>query len=141
MAFLANGTDSFARQLLGSLPFGGVPFTPQEWTTAVALHMGVPIPALRNRVGETIRNNPKCPLTTVDQYGYNLTTVAGIEGGGTQRNHNGIARVVSSSLSAAGIKHRGGATDTSCKTVFRDAVPRVATIRRRQQHSDQQHDP
>jgi hypothetical protein len=35
---------------------------------------------------------------------------------------------VSSSLSAAGIKHRGGATDTSCKTVFRDAVPRGATI-------------
>jgi hypothetical protein len=128
MAFLANGTDQFARQLLGTLPFGGIPFTPQEWTTAVALHMGVPVPALINRVGETIRNNSNCPLTTVDQYGYNLTTVAGIEGGGTQRNHNGIARVVSSSLLVAGIKHRGGATDTSCKTVFRDAVPRDAPI-------------
>ena len=46
MAFLANGTDPFARHLLGTLPVAAVPFTAQEWTTAVALHMGVPVPAL-----------------------------------------------------------------------------------------------
>ena len=124
MAFQANAACPFARQLLGSLPIAEVPFTPSEWTTAVALHMGVPAPALKNRVGETIRNNPNCPFTSVDHFGHNLTTVAGIEGGGTQRNHNAITRIISASLTSAGIKHLGGATDRSCKTVFRAAIPR-----------------
>jgi hypothetical protein len=48
--------------------------------------------------------------------------VAGIEVGGTQRNNDGISRMISSSLSEAGIKHRGGVTDSSCKTVFRAAI-------------------
>jgi len=128
MAFLANGTDLFARQLLGTLPHADVPFTSAEWATSVALHMGVPVPALQNRVGETIRNHSNCPLMTVDPHGFNLTTVAGIEGGGTQRNHNGVSRIISSSLSAAGIKHKGGSTDSSCKTVFRAAIPGGAII-------------
>ena len=128
MAFFANGTDPFARQFLGTTPVGDTPFTPSEYTTAVALHMGVPIQAIKNRVGEAIRNNSNCQFTSVDYYGHNLTTVAGIEGGGTQRNHNTIARTISNSLSAAGIKHLGGATDRSCKTVFRNAVPPETAI-------------
>jgi hypothetical protein len=128
MAFLANGTDPFARHLLGTLPVASVPFTALEWTTAVALHMGVPIPALKNRVGETIRNNSNCSYSSVDHFGHNLTTVAGIEGGGTQRNHNTIAKTISSSLLSAGVKHLGGATDRTCKTVFRSAIPRDAVI-------------
>ena len=65
---------------------------------------------------------------SIQKYGHNLTTVVGIEGGGTQRNHNTISRTISNSLSAAGIKHLGGATDRSCKTVFRNAVPHNAPI-------------
>ena len=42
MAFIANGTDSFARQFLGTTPVADTPFTPSEYTTAVALHMGGP---------------------------------------------------------------------------------------------------
>ena len=60
MAFFANGTDPFARQFLGTTPVGDTPFTPSEYTTAVALHMGVLIQAIKNRVGEAIRNNPNC---------------------------------------------------------------------------------
>ena len=128
MAFIANGTDAFARQFLGTIPVADTPFTPSEYTTAVALHMGVPIQAIKNRVGEAIHNNPNCQFSSVDHYGHNLTTVAGIEGGGTQRNHNTIARTISNSLSSAGIKHLGGATDRSCKTVFRNTVPPDAAI-------------
>ena len=123
MAFQANSACPLARQLLGSLPVSSVPFTPLEWTTAVALHMGVPIPALKNRIGERIRNNSNSAFISVDHFGYNLTRVGGVEGGGTQRNHNAIARVISASLSSAGIKHRGGTTDTTCKTIFRAATP------------------
>jgi len=83
---------------------------------------------LKNHICETIRNNPNCQFASVDPYGHNLTTVVGIEGGGTQLNHNTISRSISNSLSAAGIKHLGGATDRSCKTVFRNAVPHDATI-------------
>ena len=79
-------------------------------------------------MGETIRSNSSSPFISVDHFGHNLTTVAGIEGGGTQRNHNIIARTISSSLSAAGIKHLGGATDRTCKTVFRAAIPRDEVI-------------
>ena len=82
MAFIANGTDSFARQFLGTTPVADTPFTTSEYTTAVALHMGVPIQAIKNCVGEAIRNNPNCQFSSVDHYGHNLTTVAGSEGGG-----------------------------------------------------------
>ncbi len=116
MAFIANGTDAFARQILGTIPMADTPFTPSEYTTAVALHMGVPIQAIKNRVGEAILNNPNYQFSSVDHYGRNLTTVAGIEGGGTQRNHNTIARTISNSLSSAGIKHLGGLL---LQTVFR----------------------
>ena len=105
MAILVNGVDSFARQFLGSTPVADTPFAPNEYTTAVALHMGVPVQVLKNHIGETIRNNPNCQFASVDPYGHNLTTVVGIEGGGTQRNHNTISRSISNSLSAAGIKH------------------------------------
>ena len=128
MAFLANGMDHFARHLLGSLPNASTHFTPLEWTTAVALHLGTPVPALKGLVGETIRNNPNSPFTSVDPHGHNLTTIAGVMGGGTQRNHNAIARAISNDLRASGIKHKGGATDTTCKTVFRSAIPRSADI-------------
>jgi len=111
MAFLANGADPFARQFLGTTPVADTPFTPNEYTTAVALHMGVPVQVLKNHIGEAIRNNPNCQFASVDHYGHNLTTVVGIEGGGTQRNHNTISRTISNSLSAAGIKHLGGATN------------------------------
>jgi len=91
--------------------------------------MGVPVQALKNHIGETIRNNPNCQFALVDHYGNNLTTAVGIEGGETQRNHNTVSRTISNSLSAAGIKHLGGATDRSpCKSVFRNVVPHDATI-------------
>jgi hypothetical protein len=122
-AFFANSTDQFACKLLGNLPHPEVSFTPSEWTTSVAIHMGVPVAALRSSVGATIHNNSNSPYTSVDPFGYKLTTVAGIEGGGTQRNHNTTARAISSGLSKAGISHLGGATDRSCKSIFRGATP------------------
>jgi len=118
MAFLANGADPFARHFLGTTNVADTPFSPLEYTTAVALHMGVPIQAIKNSIDEVIGNNQNCQFASLDHYGHNLATVAGAEGGGTQRNHNTIARTISNSLSVAGMKHLGGATDSSCKTVF-----------------------
>jgi hypothetical protein len=83
MVFLANGADPFAHQFLGTTPVADTPFTPNKYTTAVALHMGVPVQAQKNHIAEVIRNNPNCQFSSVDHYGHNLTTVARFEGGGT----------------------------------------------------------
>jgi hypothetical protein len=123
MAFLANSKDPFATKLLGSLPHPDVRFDAREWTTAVALHLGVPIPALKAHVGSRIVNHPNCQQLTVDPHGYNLTTVTGLKGGGTIRNHNSIGMAISSCLVKAGIQHRGGGNDHGCKAIFRDATP------------------
>ena len=129
MAFFANSTDPFASKLLGSLPDRQVPFSALEWTTAVSCHMGIPVPAIKTYVGHIIRNNRNCPSLRVDPFGHNLSTVAGVLGGGTQRNHNQMAQVISTHLSLARILHLGGATDRSCKPIFHSATPHGDTPR------------
>ena len=123
MAFFANGKDPFASQLFSRLPDKNIHFSANEWTTAVACHMGAPIPILRPHIGKIIRHNPgrRNDRLVVDQFGFNLTTVQGIEGGGTQRNHNVICSAISNALDEAKIHHLGGDRDRSCKNIFRDA--------------------
>ncbi len=68
--------------------------------------MGVPAPVIKNRIGEAFRNNLNCHFTLIGHFGHNLTTVAGIEGGVTQRNYNAITCwIISASLASAGIEH------------------------------------
>ena len=123
MAFFANGKDPFASQLFSRLPDKNIQFSANEWTTAVACHMGAPIPILRPHIGKPIRHNPgrRNDRLAVDQHGFNLSKVLGIEGGGTQRNHNVICSAISNALEEAKIHHLGGDRDRSCKNIFRDA--------------------
>jgi hypothetical protein len=123
IAFFANSQDSFSNKVIGSLPHGQVPFTATEWTTTVAMHFGVPVPCLKPYIDEPIRNNSNCPQLTVDPCGFHLSTVTGIKGGATQRNHNNFSSLVSQGLITAGIKHLGGATHDSCKAIFSTAIP------------------
>ena len=118
MAFFANSKDKIANKLFGQLPCKSVHFTPQEWFVTSALHLGAPIPLLHSCVGQKIHNHPNCPQLTVDPYGHNLLTVAGILGGGTYLNHNTITGMISRSLKDAGISHKGNSRDNSAKNVF-----------------------
>jgi hypothetical protein len=123
MAFLANSTCHFNRKLLGSPPHPQVPFSSHEWTTAVACRMGIPVPCVRPLVGTRIHNHRNSPQTLVDKYAHNLTTVTGILGGGTAKNHNAVCGALSNGLLKAHIPHRGGVTDHSCKHIFAAAIP------------------
>jgi hypothetical protein len=51
-AFFSNSSDSFSKSLYSGLPVLNVHFTNTEWSTANALHFGVPIPALRAHVSK-----------------------------------------------------------------------------------------
>ena len=123
MAFFANSTCPFSRKLLGSPPHSQVPFSSREWTTAVACRMGIPVPCVRPLVGTRIHNHRNSPQVPVDKYAHNLSTVTGIQGGGTSKNHNTVCGALSTGLSKAHIPHRGGTTDRSCKHIFAAAVP------------------
>jgi len=127
MAFFANSCDSFANKLFSSLPDKDIQFSSNEWFISVHLHFGIPVPLLKPFIGEKIKNNSRCPTLTVDPFAFNLTTVTGILGGGTQRNHNTIAGMVSRDLTKVGVQHIGGATDKSCKSIFRAAIPHGIT--------------
>ena len=124
MAFLANSHCALASTLLGNLPNAEIAFSANEWTTAVSIHMGLPIPSLKSSVGLLISNNENSRKLQVDPHGHHLSTVTEVKGGDTQVNHNCTARLVSESLNQAGIKHVGGGTDQSCKFLFRSAFPR-----------------
>jgi hypothetical protein len=120
-AFYANSKCPFANKLLGAPPHPTVNFSPRQFTTSVAMHFGIPLPILHNDINKRIRNNSNCRPLQVDPWGFNLTTVNGVTGGDTQRNHNGIARAVSECFKEAGIRHLGGITDTTCKSIFQRA--------------------
>ena len=118
MAFFANSKDKIANKIFGQLPCKTVHFTTQEWFITTALHLGAPIPLLHSSLGQKIQNHPNCPQLTVDPYGHNLLTVAGISGGGTYLNHNTVTGMISRSLKEAGISHKGSSRDNSAKNVF-----------------------
>ena len=121
-AYHATRGNPFANTLFGSLPNPAVPMNSPEWTTAAAIHMGVPINALNHRLGEPIRNHANCRQLHVDRYGYNLSAATGVTGGHIQRNHGEAIAVVSQALAAAGIHHKGGNSDTSPKLIFHTAM-------------------
>jgi hypothetical protein len=119
-----KSNDSFSKFLHSDLPVPNVNFTNTQWSTANALHFGVPIPALRAHVSKHLQSGSRRggPYT-VDAHGQNLFTAPGLRGGHIQRNHNGICSTISDGLSEAQIPHRGGGTDRSCKGIFRGACP------------------
>jgi hypothetical protein len=85
--------------------------------------MGIPVPLLKNYIGQPIRNNHNFNYT-VDPHAYQLTLVTCIEGGGTTRNHNRLVQVVQHSLKEAGIRHLvAGAGTISPKSIFNRAIP------------------
>ena len=124
IVFFANSKDPFPKSLFSGLPVPGLRFSRAEWTTAVAVHFGVPVPALRAHVGKPIKTNPRQnPPTVVDEHGHTLLRARGLTGGHIQQNHNKISGIFSRSLKEAGIPHLGGSSDRTCKDVFRDAIP------------------
>ena len=127
IAFFANSTDVFANQLIG-MPHCKVQFTPDEYITSIAMKLGLPIPALRQYVGDRIRNNANCQQIHVDPCGNNITTVAGARGGNVQQLHNAISGMITHSAAHAGIKCIGGDTDTSAKRIFSAATPAAIPI-------------
>ena len=122
IAFFANSLDVFSNQLIG-MPHYNVLFTPEEYKAAIAMKFGLPIAALQPFVGDRIRNSANCPQLTLDIYGNHLSTIGGSCGGHTQRLHNSICGMISTSAMQAGIKCLGGDTDTSAKRVFSSAIP------------------
>ena len=122
-AFIATFDCPFASTLHGSLPTPTVRFSNREFQVSIAMLFGAPPAPIQPYVNMKIKNNPRCEQLRVDALGHNLTTITGCKGGGTYENHNGICRAISMGLTAAGIKHMGGAKDTTCKAAFSTAIP------------------
>jgi hypothetical protein len=79
MALYANSKGPFSKSLLSGLPVLNIFFTQTKSSTAVALHFGIPIPALRAHVGKPIqpgmrRGGPSSlmPTDTQPSYGASL---------------------------------------------------------------------
>jgi hypothetical protein len=91
MAFYANSKDSFSMSLFSGLPIPITRFMQAQWSTAVALPFGIPIPVLRAHVGKQIQSGSRRggPFI-VDAHGHSLLTAPALRGGHIQRNHNDI---------------------------------------------------
>jgi hypothetical protein len=126
MVFYANSKDPFSKSLLNGLPVPNTHFTHKQWSKIMALHFGIPIPALRAHVGKHIQSGKRRggPFI-VDAHGHNFQTAPALLTGHIQRNHNGICSTISDGLREARCPHLGGGTDRTCKGVFRNTCPLV----------------
>jgi hypothetical protein len=102
LAFFANSNNSFSKSLFSGLPILSTHFTHTPWSTAVALHFGIPIPALRAHVGKPIQSDMRRggPFI-VDAHRKSLLTAQASRSGRIQRNHNGICSIISDRLREA----------------------------------------
>jgi hypothetical protein len=124
--FYAKTKDSFSKSLYSSLPVPNIHFTNTQWSTITALHVDVPIPALKAHVGKHIHSGSRRGGPYIaDAYGQNILTALALRGGRIQRNHNGICSTISDGLREARIPHLGAGTDRTCKGIFRSACPVV----------------
>jgi hypothetical protein len=126
MVFYTNTKDPFSKSLLNSLPVPNIHFTHTQWSTTMALHFDVPIPALRAHVGKHIQSGSRRggPYI-IDAQGQNFLTAPALQGGHIKRNHNGICSTISDGLCVAQIPHLGAGTDRTCEGIFRSACPAV----------------
>jgi hypothetical protein len=123
MTFFANSKDSFSKSLFSGLPVSNIHFThftQAQWSTAVELHFGIPIPALRAHVGKPIQSGMRRegPFI-IDAHGHSLLTVPALRSKHIQRNHNGICSTISSERCKARCPHLGAGTHCTCKGVSR----------------------
>jgi hypothetical protein len=86
MAFYANSNYSLSKSLFSGLPVPNIKFMQTEWSTAVGLHFGIPIPALRAHVGKSIQSSIRRggPFI-VYAPGDSLLTSLALRGGNIQR--------------------------------------------------------
>jgi hypothetical protein len=126
MVFYANTKDPFSKSLLISLPVPNICFTQTQWSTTMALHFGIPIPALRAHVGKHIQSGSRRGGPFIVDAHRDTTFLRRRPCvGHIQRNHNGTCSTISDGLSEARCPHLGGGTDRSCKGVCRSACPAV----------------
>jgi hypothetical protein len=90
-----------------------------EYSSGVSF--GIPIPALRARVGEHIQSG----RVGVVPSSLMPTDTAFLRDGHIQRNHNGICSTISGRLREARCPHLGAGTQCTCKGIFRNDFPRV----------------
>jgi hypothetical protein len=126
MAFFANSSDSFSKSLFSGLPIPSTHFTQTQWSAAVALYFGIPIPALRARVGKPIQSGMRRggPYI-VDAHRKSLITAPALQGGHIQRNHNCICSTISDGLREARCPQLGAGTHFTCKGNFRNTFQRM----------------
>jgi hypothetical protein len=126
MAFFAISSDSLSKSLFSGLPIRSTCYTQTQWSAAVALHFGIPIPALRAHIGKHIQAGMRRggPFI-VDDHGQSLLTAPALQGGHIQRNHNGICSNISDELREARYPHLGAGTHCSSKGISRNTLPLV----------------
>ena len=91
----------------------------------MALHFGVPIPALRTYVGKAIKTGNRRLQAVVDPEGHTVLSTPTQRGGDFQYNHISVCNVISAWLRKASLPHLGGSSDRTCRGIFRAACPYV----------------
>jgi hypothetical protein len=89
----------------------------------MALHFGVPIPALRAHIGKHLQSGSRRggPFI-VDAHEHNRLTAPALRCGHVQRNHNGICSTISDGLREARYAHLGAVTARSSSIHSLDAT-------------------
>ena len=108
IAFFANSKDPFAKSLFSGLPVPDTRFTQAQWSTVVALHFGVAIPALKAHVGKSIKTGSRQIHAVVDAEGHVVLSAPTQRGGDFQHNHISICNTISMWLTKGSLPHLGG---------------------------------
>ena len=118
IAFIQSAGDPFSNVLFSSMPDAKRPLNTEEFWSATQNKLGLPQSACATLIGKPIKISG--PNQEVDLFGNNVKSATRVTGDGHRTLHNIMVDVMSRTLAASGVPHRGGNSGKPrhCKDVF-----------------------
>jgi hypothetical protein len=120
ISFIYSGNDQSSNAIFTALPNNRIRLDSTEFQEAACCHMGRYSPLSLKLCGRSIR--AKNQLAFVDETGYNIKAISGVEGGHRTIFHNDIHFKIAETLVQVEINVKGRGPRDTCKNIFSDVI-------------------
>ena len=120
ISFLNSGSDQFANSIFTALPNEKLKLDSVEFQEAACCHMGRSSPLMSSLLGKRIRATGQ--MAFVDDAGYVIKAISGVDGGHRSIFHNDIHYTLANSLLLAEVDIKGKGPRDTCKNLFNDIL-------------------
>lgn len=120
ISYLYSSNDQSANSIFTALLGYSIKFDSIEFQEAACCHMGRFSPLSCHLNGKLIR--AKNQIKFVDEFGYNIKAISGVDGGHRTSFHNDIHYKIAEDLDLVEVKVRGRGPKDTCKNIFSDVI-------------------